>query len=105
MTELLAVDGPWKGEMVDFGYAPMKGDWVSLSLPLNPIEGPGVEAYRYDAVRAGPVLVCRVSHRQTYRAEPVDVADSPDARVERFMEAIRSGKIRIDGDTLIGVVK
>lgn len=101
MAELLAVDGPLKGRKLEFGNAPRPGDWSTITLPLHASGQAGIECIRYDAVMAGPVLVCRQSGRPvTHYAESVDERHTPEARVERFMAAIRSGQLSIEDGVL-----
>lgn len=102
--KILAVDGPFRGQEIEFHGpgAPKAGEWVALTmLGTTPKQ---LEAYEYEAVKAGPHTVCRVRASHVYDVDPVleraaERSDQP-SNVELLMEAIRDGRLRISGESL-----
>lgn len=105
--KILAVDGPFRGQEIEFHglRAPKAGEWVATTmLGTTPKQ---LEAYEYEAVKAGPHTVCRVRASHVYDVDPVlertveRPAQPSDVELLRpLIEAIRDGRLRISGGSL-----
>lgn len=98
--KILAVDGPFRGQEIEFpgSMPPLVGDWVAVKR-LAEYPKDSVESWQYEVVMAGPHKVCRVKQVDVCFPDKPAAAE-PNSDLEKLMDAIRDGRLRISDGSL-----